>query len=63
MRTLITVIVLAVLIAPGTLLVFFNWGDSSEWVPIVLAIIVSGAYYYFLVRFIRKPAATGKDAQ
>lgn len=54
---------LAVLIAPGTLLAFFNWGESSEWVPMILATVMNGAYYYLLAWLIRKLAATRKGAQ
>lgn len=53
---------LAVLIAPGTLLAFFNWGESSEWVPMILATVLNGDYYYLLARVIRKLEATGKRA-
>lgn len=58
-----TFLFLAVLIAPGVLLVFFNWSESSEWVPMILATVMNGAYYYLLAWLMRKLAATKKDAQ
>ena len=53
---------LAVLIAPGTLLAFINWGEFSEWVPMMLATVVNGAYYYLLAWVIRK-LATARELQ
>lgn len=48
----------AVLLAPGTLLAFFNWDQSSEWAPMFLATVTNGIYYYLLICLLRKLYAT-----
>jgi hypothetical protein len=52
---------ITVLIAPGTLLVFFNWDEFGEWVPMLLAIVTSGVYYYLLIWVMRKLVAKEKS--
>lgn len=54
---------LAVLMAPGLLLAFFNWGDSSESMLMILATFINGVYYYFLAWLIRYLVARTKDVQ
>lgn len=50
----VSLLVLAVLVAPGTLLAFFDWETSNYWLPVSLSFILNTAYYFVLLLVYRR---------
>jgi hypothetical protein len=54
---------IAILIVPGTLLLFFYWNDFNKWLPMLLATIVNGAYCRRLIWLLQKLVLSRKMAK